>query len=291
MPTLVEKLQKDALDRKVPVSDLLRRVKMTATKLGLDAVEEWVNQELNGYETKPPSYRMVHGRPVGRNPIRGWMPIGGATSGISHTSNGQPVAALENFLANDREGQSLHVPYPDKLAAHLDATNGVKGWSWALDVPMSEVERILDRVRTLVLDWALALEKAGIMGSEIGFDEKDKAKAHTVSTVINIGSIGQFAGNLGQGNASGDVSITIDTKQLQSVIEQIKPHATELVAAGADANLPDKLRALEAKLKDSHQEHSATRGLVVDLRNALSGAAGSLLATGAISALSAILGG
>ena len=54
MPTLVEKLQIDALDQKVSISDLLRRVKFTATKLGLGSVEDWVEQELNGYQARPP---------------------------------------------------------------------------------------------------------------------------------------------------------------------------------------------------------------------------------------------
>jgi AbiTii len=38
-------IQRDALDRNVRVSDLLRRVKLAATKLGLGAVEDWVEQE------------------------------------------------------------------------------------------------------------------------------------------------------------------------------------------------------------------------------------------------------
>jgi hypothetical protein len=46
MPTLVEKLQFDAMDPNVRVSDLLRRVKFTAVQLGLGNVEDWVEREL-----------------------------------------------------------------------------------------------------------------------------------------------------------------------------------------------------------------------------------------------------
>ena len=65
MPTFVEKLQQDAMNPEVRVSDLLRRVKFTAVQLGLGKVEDWVEQELNGYSgVKPPDYRTVHGRPM-----------------------------------------------------------------------------------------------------------------------------------------------------------------------------------------------------------------------------------
>ena len=57
MATIVEKLQQAALDKDTPVNDLLRRVKFVAAKLDLGSVEQWVEQELNGYESTPPDYR------------------------------------------------------------------------------------------------------------------------------------------------------------------------------------------------------------------------------------------
>src|SRR5260370_30778034 len=65
MPTLVEKLQLDAMDPKVSVTDLLRRVKFTAVQLGLGKVEDWVEQELNGYDgpTTPEYHTRLELRP------------------------------------------------------------------------------------------------------------------------------------------------------------------------------------------------------------------------------------
>jgi AbiTii len=290
MPTLVEKLQIDAMDPKVSISDLLRSVKLTATKLGLGVVEDWVGQELNGYESEPPSYRMVRGRPVARNPARGWLPISGNTSTLSSLPNGQPVSALEELLAQNNDGGNLHIAYSDAICAMLDEANGVNGWVYVLQVSPSELRRILDRVRTLVLDWALALEKAGVMGSEISFDAADKSRAQGAATMINIGSIGQFSGNLGQGNVSGNAS-TIRIDGVGPIIEQLKTHTAELVAAGADRRLVDQLAALEAAIKERQPDHAKTRGLLQDVRNSLSGAVGNLLATGAVTAITALLGG
>jgi hypothetical protein len=59
MPTIVEQIQRDALDTTIPVSTLLRRVKLAAAKLGIPSVESWVDAELNGYTASVPDYRMV----------------------------------------------------------------------------------------------------------------------------------------------------------------------------------------------------------------------------------------
>jgi|SRR5712664_411499 hypothetical protein len=96
MPTLVEKLQQDAMNPEVRVSDLLRRVKFTAVQLGLGKVEDWVEQELNGYnEVVPPDYRAVHGRPMAHHPYGGWQDLrGGSIDFLRKRSNNQPSLLL-----------------------------------------------------------------------------------------------------------------------------------------------------------------------------------------------------
>jgi hypothetical protein len=265
----------------------LRRVKFTATKLGLGSVEDWVEQELNGYQGRPPEYRLVHGTPMALNPIRGWMPMGGSVEKVNRVPNYEAVSALESLI-NSNETGVMRVRYPDRICEQFDQMNGVKGWNYALEIPSSELSRILDRVRTLVLDWALALERAGIMGSEANFNETEKEKAHAATTTINIGTIGNFAGNLGQGNVGGNASVKLD--QAQQIVGQLKPHIGTLIEAGADAKLLDRMAELEEALKKPHADESQIRGLLTDVRNALSGAVGNLVASGAISALNILLG-
>jgi hypothetical protein len=292
MATIVEKLQQAALERKTPVNDLLRHVKFVAAKLGLEDVEHWVEQELNGYERAPPDYRRVHGTPMALNPVRGWEPIGGYIEPLSHANVGEPVSALEALLALPKSRGTLEIRYPDRVRERLDRSNGVQGWNYCLRVSPSELERILDRVRTLVLDWALNLEKTGIMGSEDNFDRAEKEKAQSTGTTINIGHIGSLVGNLGHGNVSGSITVSdLNTEQVVSIIPQLRSHRAELVAAGADGDrLDERLNALEAALAVPQPDHSVLRGLLSDVRNCLSGAAGSLVATGAINVLNMMLG-
>ncbi len=184
------------------------------------------------------------------------------------------------------------MPYPRDIQALLDRENRVRGWSYALEVSPSEFTRILDRVRTLVLDWALNLERAGIMGTEDNFDRDEKEKAQAAATTINIGHIGSLVGNLGHGNVSGDITVSgLNTQQISSILPQLRAHREELVAAGAHGpTLDDRLNALEQALANPQSDHSFLRGLLTDLRNCLSGAAGSLVASGALNILNAMLG-
>jgi len=291
MATIIEKLQQAALDKNMPVNDLLRRVKFVAAKLGLGRVEDWVEQELNGYESPPPDYRRVHGTPLALNPVRGWEPIGGYIEPISRKTIGEPVSALEALLALPKSG-TLQIRYSDETRKRLDLSNGVRGWNYCLQVSPSELQRILDRVRTLVLDWALNLEKTGIMGSEDNFDRSDREKAQAAGTTINIGHIGSLVGNLGHGNVSGGITVSdLKTEQIGSIIPQLRAHRAELVAAGADgATSDDRLNALEKAMGNPQPDHGFLRGVLTDLRNCLSGAAGSLVATGAINVLNMMLG-
>lgn len=52
MVSLVEQIQADALDRTVPVTDLLRKAKVVAIKLDLPDLLAWSEAELTAIKTK-----------------------------------------------------------------------------------------------------------------------------------------------------------------------------------------------------------------------------------------------
>lgn len=119
-----------------------------------------------------------------------------------------------------------------------------------------------------------------------------KQRAQTTAAPISIGHIGSFVGNLGHGNVSGSIAASnLNSEQIGSIIPQLRTHRAELVAAGADGDrLDERLSALEKALGNPQPDHGLLRDLLTDLRNCLSGAAGSLVATGAINVLKMLLG-
>lgn len=76
MDSLVLELQRDALDRTIHITDLLRKALLVSRKLKIKDLEEWLNGELNGYDnTLIPDYRNVSGELKVFNPYNGWNPV------------------------------------------------------------------------------------------------------------------------------------------------------------------------------------------------------------------------
>ncbi len=75
--SIVLELQRDALNREVPISDLLRKAFVVAKKLKITEFENWVTHELNGYENAEdiPKYRQVNGKVQVWNLYHGWQPV------------------------------------------------------------------------------------------------------------------------------------------------------------------------------------------------------------------------
>jgi hypothetical protein len=77
MPSLVDQLQSAALDRNVPVEDLLRRAKVVATKLESHQFLSWIDREMKGYgpDDPVPEYRELSGIVEAWNPYHGWQAV------------------------------------------------------------------------------------------------------------------------------------------------------------------------------------------------------------------------
>ena len=78
MTGLVLELQRNALDKSVDVTDLLRKAKVVSKKLGIVETEGWIELELSGYpddESTIPYYREISGTLRAHNPYHGWQPL------------------------------------------------------------------------------------------------------------------------------------------------------------------------------------------------------------------------
>lgn len=201
MATLVEQLQQEALDPKVAVPHLLRRVKLIAAKLNLAAPAEWVDHELNGYPGEVPAYRRVSGAPKAHNPYNGWIPIDGSVEmmeAIRSRAVNQSISSLQALVDDTKSGGTLFFQFSPQQVEILSRGMPVSFPQMGLHVDRSTLVSILDSVRSKVLDWAIDLEREGILGTDVGFspDEAKRARAVTIQ-------IGSFNGNLSTGDASG----------------------------------------------------------------------------------------
>ncbi|SDD84657.1 hypothetical protein SAMN05444678_1264 [Sphingomonas sp. YR710] len=200
MAGLVEKIQLSAASNSTSVSELLRQVKLAAAKLKLQETMEWVDLELNGYTGgHVPEYRKVCGQIKGLNPYQGWIPIvlgHGLDEVISDVSVREPITSLEKLMNSD--ATFFTVPLPPELIMKINRVCNIQLGTMAHHISPGVVVNIVERVKTLVLDWAINLENLGITGEGVSFTAEEKDKASNAGIHINT-----FNGNLHQGNVSG----------------------------------------------------------------------------------------
>ncbi|MCW5773609.1 MAG: hypothetical protein KIT16_18350, partial [Rhodospirillaceae bacterium] len=287
----------DAVDKSVRVSDLLRKAKIAAVKLGLKDSIAWVEHELNGYSgnAEIPEYRKVYGSPRGFNPYRGWEPIlftGDPKTQelISSFQVGMPVSELEHL--SEGEGQ-LTRPFPPQVIQTLCDHAGWPVTQMALFIGKDKIIGILDTVRTKVLDWALALEAAGVKGEGLSFSTKEKEVVAKAQTTFNIGSIGNFSGSLGTvGGDSTVVSaqfVQAHLGELRSIIEQVKALRGHLGLMDVEAKKLDaSLAEIERELKKEKPDGGTLRRIFGSLRTIAEGAAGSVVGQGIINLIDKI---
>jgi len=291
---LVLEIQQDALDKDIPVTTLLRKVRLAAAKLQLTTVEEWVGHELNGYTGELPAYRKTRGRPTVWNQFHGWQPLGGDLQFLEIASEVQisePLASIENALkAKSKEGGSLHLPYGPKQLSALSNLTGRNVARAGVDFSPGMLAQIVDAVRNLVLDWAIELEKKGVVGKGMTFSPDERKIAETNPVAFHIGTITNFAGIIGVGNSAGDITNTpLNIEQVKNLISQVRSHSATLQDEGVDPlQLSATLNKIEEHLAKSDQ--SLLRKALEELGTVVAKAAGGLVSTGIIGLLHQIFG-
>ena len=283
MSSVVIELQREALDRSVRVSDLLRKALVVARKLGLREFQTWIENELNGCSKGDdvPEYREMSGEVRGWNPLRGWIPIifKDPKDGeiLSRRKCGQSIAEIEHMLEGKKENSSLQMPFPQDVQRRLSC-----GFDFETQVTLitqsSAMARIVDSARTIVLNWVLKLEEDGIFGEELSFTEREKKVAErTPQNVTNFFGPVQSP-QIQQGSMQPvqiSASFTLDMAAVASVVPKIRQ-------ALGSMELPEERRseaeaevsALESQIKSPRPKASIIREGLESLRRILEGAGG-----------------
>jgi len=281
--SVVVERQREALDRKVQVSDVLRKGLVVARKLNLREFQDWVEKELNGYGEADdvPEYREVFGQIRGWNPYRGWIqlifedPKQGEM--LSHRKCGQSIAELEH-LARDRKQESfLHMPFPQEIQKRLTRGFGFQT-EVTLFVPQARIIRIIDAVRTIILNWAIKLEEEGIIGEGLSFTREEKEAAErSPQNITNF--FGPVESPQIQQGGTRPIQVsarfTFDLAAVRSFLDLFREQLSSL-------NLPDdrkreaeaELQTVESQIESPKPKPSIIREGLESLRRILEGAGG-----------------
>ena len=290
MAGLIHELQEGASGSTVPIETLLRRMKLASSKLKLSVLENWVESELNGYTETPPSYRVVRGNPAAWNPYNGWIPIQidnqGLMEAVSTVHMNQNISSLEDALKNHSSGP-LHISMPAEKIAILNELASYKSARMVNQIERGVLVSIISRVRNMVLDWSIEMEKSGILGEGITFSSTEKTQAKEAMTNIKIEN---FTGVLGSNNTTGDInSGAINKSEIEEGLQKLTDSMPALIAAGADAKkLPNALKNIEREIAKQSPNKNKLKKFYNNANQAIVGAGGSLLADGAKLVLSGL---
>lgn len=294
--SLVLQLQKECLDNRTPILDVLRKTLVVARKLGVSSLQKWVEQELKGYchTDEIPEYRIVKGHLKAWNPLRGWIPTvfddAELVRKLSERPIGQAIGELETLLQRLGANSSLIVPLEPEVERALMRAGSLP-LQVSLHITTATAQGILDQVRTSVLNWCLDLEKAGILGDGMTFSVEEKRAASQVNyQVIFHGPVTGSQIQQGTSQSTQSITSTMDLTALQSFVSGVRKALDQLkLQPGPKQQLSADLKSVEAQLTAPEPKTSVIRECLRSARNILEGCAGSMVAHELLQSLAQLL--
>jgi hypothetical protein len=204
---------------------------------------------------------------------------------------GQPIAGIESLLAQRTDGQ-LIFHYEPYLLDELSKANRQQLLECGAFCDRATAVAIVDAVRTLILEWAIEVEKTGIKGTDVNFSDQEQKIAAGAPISIHIGSITGFTGTLGVGNVARDAtSSALQIDHVQNLVNEIKSHVAALSSEGLDEQeLMQRIEALEAELRKRTPDRGVIANLLTELRSIVAETARGIVSSGLVTLLNQILG-
>lgn len=213
--SLLEEIQKEAVDSKSDLGALLRKCKVLAARLGSQPLEDWLIWESNGYpdEVDVPDYRIWplqlkghFSRPFGSGMRNAPIPMICLPENVREKYQNykcrQSVASIEQIIKGEHK-DTLHVPTGD-LAVVLgtnvyDGQNCLQAWA---EFGAGNLLELLNAVRNRILDFSLAIWKENPNAGEISTQSDKNIEPARVSQIFNTTVYGGAATLVGNATHS-----------------------------------------------------------------------------------------
>ena len=277
---LVLDLEQKALSHDVPITNLLRTALAVAVKLDIPDYVEWVNHELNGYHGVErdciPQYRFIEGVVKYLNPVHGWQDVVWANQRQYDTFSYIPIAIsiaeIEEFSRSESIAMDLPVDMQRNLARH---TFGI--------VPKiifgnQKFLGILEAVKTNILSWALELERNGVLGEDMIFNEKERRTAENITINNYIGHAENSYFQQGKTNHM-NIAANDDKKEILSLLEGISNVLPEINDESTRNEINADIQTIKQQLQSPNPKMNVIREIFSSMRNVMEGMCGSLLAS------------
>jgi hypothetical protein len=298
--SIVLQLQKAALNPGIPVSSLLRRAKLLATKLGSVEQATWIERELGGYPLNSdhsyPAYRRVTGEMKALNPYHGWQPIifedKNVAKSLSERYVGSSIAEIEDLLSSAKE-KPFGISITSELKGKIQDAIGI-----TLDigyfVDRSSMVVILEAVRTAILDWTVRLEKENILEPSTPLTPGDQKKASAAAKIINFYNFGSFSGVVGNIGDGANVSVGERDAEFEKKLTDLLEHIIKVLpdislGVGEREKVQDDISGLDREITAESPNRSRINDLLLSIQSIMENTAGNLFAYGIIAYIQHLL--
>ncbi|HBK09401.1 MAG TPA: hypothetical protein DDZ81_26655 [Acetobacteraceae bacterium] len=267
---IILQMQRALLDSSTSLSKSLLKAKVVCFKLGLAEFEAWVDSENEGYMGKEtdelPEYRILGGTPEAFNPYHGWQPMGFANAELkrklSYAPIGMSIGAIEHSLCDTKSDGMFEFTYSPEMETKI---RQALSWSDArlrIRLTVPQVAAIVEKVRSILLRWTLEMEKQGMLGNDLVFNEEDKEKSARVTegvvNNIHIAQVGSFVQAATNSNVHGEVkSAGISTEGVRDLVQQV---GQMLPASNLPQDIQDNTRAALQQLTEAQQSDKPDGG-------------------------------
>lgn len=299
MESLVLKLQADCMDQNQSVTTILREAWAVAKKLDLRDFVDVLHKELNGYfdADDVPNYRVLTGELKALNPSVGYIPVLIRDPAVDKSLTQKPVLTsipeIEDLLSKPNASSSMISQFPSSVATKIMELFEMD-FVPSLHVPSSAMRRIVETVRNTVLNWSLELEKNKIFGDGLSFSQSEKQAASTHisnSTVI----LGDMNSSVIQSQIAGNASASINDDHpawqlVKEIIDHLNDNRDELNALlDSTQDLDNSVSELSDIINDKKKDAGKASRLLKGIKDILSSAAKSLIASGIIYQIEQVL--
>lgn len=281
MSSLVLDLQQEILKPDCDILNALRKAHIIAIKLKLTEFDNWLQSELNGYETNQdliPDYRKISGQLKAWNPYHGWIPVimqdSRLEEALCHRKMWDSIGDIIELYSKSKG--SIILTFSADVAAKLDSwSNAPFNTNYSLHVSNHQLKSIVDKVINCLMEWTLKLEENGIVGENMRFNETESASAKDIPQQINYyGPV--INGNISSSQiVSGNNStVTYSVQAISDALNEIRDSLAKEQIAGEDMeNALELLSDISDKVERNKKPNI--------IKSALVGLKDFVLATGA----------
>jgi len=300
--SLIQDIQAAAISQTTDVPTLLRMCKLLAARISHPLLNEWADRELNGYPDikSLPDYRVVRVDSYGeffggfRKAGRLQIPVSVLPEKLQELFQNaymnSSISGYAALLIGDKNGRVTE-QWPLKLAVDYASTltpdmQCVSAWK---EIPIGAVVRLLDSVKTRILDYVIDLDREAPNAGETPIGSQPPLSPEKMTQIFNNtinGNVGNIS-NSGE-NFTQNASIQLGnwdslTKQLTSL--GLKPADFEAMQGDLDE--------ARGMLDESEKSSRASKWISHLTMKAIEGASGvgiEAAAAGVAKAIAAYMG-